>query len=210
MDAEVGSADASARVGSPSPHAAADRRARGVVSASARPRITGGTARGRVLPHAVPTGVRPTAGRVREALFDLLGHDQRGRRWLDMTAGAGLVALEAWSRGADVVALERDRRASTLLKEVVAAWGATIDVRADDALRCAPSLGRFDVVFVDPAYDEDPVRLGVVGAAIGDIVVLEVGDASRLPETLGAHQRVDLRRYGGTHLGLYGQFRDAG
>ncbi|MBW1880318.1 MAG: RsmD family RNA methyltransferase, partial [Deltaproteobacteria bacterium] len=43
-------------------------------------RITGGVARGRVLREPIPSRVRPTSARVREALFSMLGQDQHGRR----------------------------------------------------------------------------------------------------------------------------------
>ncbi|MCE7957512.1 MAG: 16S rRNA (guanine(966)-N(2))-methyltransferase RsmD, partial [Acidobacteria bacterium ACB2] len=70
-------------------------------------RITGGHLRGRVL-EGVPAGVRPTASRVREALFSMVGQDLRGWSVLDAFGGTGLLALEAVSRGAaPVVVVER-------------------------------------------------------------------------------------------------------
>ena len=63
-------------------------------------RVTGGALRGRSLPARVPEGVRPTAGRVREAVFSMVGQDLRGWSVLDLFGGSGLIGIEAASRGA--------------------------------------------------------------------------------------------------------------
>src|SRR5215813_7580464 len=63
-------------------------------------RVIGGNARGQRL--KVPKGrcLRPTAARVKEALFDILPHDLSGVRVLDLFAGTGNLTIEALSRGA--------------------------------------------------------------------------------------------------------------
>ena len=48
----------------------------------------------------VPAQARPTAARAREALFDLLGPELAGARFLDLYAGSGAIGIEAVSRGA--------------------------------------------------------------------------------------------------------------
>ena len=69
--------------------------------------------------------MRPTAERVREALFDILGERVDGARVLDAYAGTGALGLEALSRGArEVVFVESDRAAARLLRENVEALGA--------------------------------------------------------------------------------------
>src|SRR6478672_639808 len=84
-------------------------------------RIIGGTAGGRRL--RTPTGdaTRPTADRVREALFSALESQLgslTGLRFLDLYAGSGAVGLEAMSRGAGVVtAVESDRRTARLVQD---------------------------------------------------------------------------------------------
>ena len=62
-------------------------------------RVIGGAARGRRL--KVPKGqaVRPTAGRVKESLFNILPRDFSGKRVLDLFAGTGNLSIEALSRG---------------------------------------------------------------------------------------------------------------
>lgn len=167
-------------------------------------RITGGLARGRVLRGSVSPGVRPTTERVREALFSILGQDLGGQRVLDAFGGTGMVALEAWSRGADVTVIEMDRRALDALRRRGRELGATWTVVAGDAMVRAPSLGSFDGVFVDPPYavDPGPVLDRLAGLATSWLVV-EV-DASRdLPDSLGSLRLDRKRTYGATALWIY-------
>jgi 16S rRNA G966 N2-methylase RsmD len=91
-------------------------------------RIIAGTYGGRRL--ATPTGpdTRPTADRVREAMFSGLDatHVLYGRRFLDLYAGSGAVGLEAASRGAEhVLLVESDPKAIRVIRENVAALGAS-------------------------------------------------------------------------------------
>jgi 16S rRNA G966 N2-methylase RsmD len=73
-------------------------------------RVTGGIFRGRAL--TVPAGVRPTEGRVREALFSIWRESLPGCRFLDLFAGSGVVGLEAAGRGAlRVVCVDQDVQA---------------------------------------------------------------------------------------------------
>ena len=89
-------------------------------------RIIAGQWRGR--PLVAPEGIatRPTADRVREALFSALAHDPGldGAAVLDLCAGSGALGLEALSRGAaHVLLVEIDRRAVAVLRRNVAAVG---------------------------------------------------------------------------------------
>lgn len=168
-----------------------------------RPRITGGRARGRALTGPVSPGVRPTSARVREALFSLVGHDLAGRSVLDAFGGTGLMGLEAWSRGADVVIVERDRRAARAIRENVGALGASVDVRQGDVLQLAPSLGPFDGVIADPPYAQ-PTRavLDALAPLVRGWLVLET-DATT-PEEQVDGLILDRRRvYGGSALTVY-------
>ena len=123
-------------------------------------RVIGGTDRGRRL--AAPKGLttRPTAERVREALFDILGSTVTGMRVLDLFAGSGAVGIEALSRGAArAVFVERDREALCALRANLAALGVSRErarVVAGDALAALATLAHreapFDLVFVDPPY----------------------------------------------------------
>src|SRR5262245_36867328 len=123
-------------------------------------RVIGGHDRGRRL--RAPRGLRtrPTADRVRETLFDVLGPAVAGARVLDLFAGTGAVGIEALSRGAArVVLVERDPSALRALRANLAALGASrgaARVMAGDVLHALPEIGAqegaFDFVFVDPPY----------------------------------------------------------
>jgi len=124
-------------------------------------RLTGGGARGRRL--KAPRGhlVRPTADRVREALFDILGARVDGARFLDVYAGTGAVGCEALSRGAArAVFLERDRRSLELIEHnlMLGPWAGAAEILAGEARRSLQDLDRrmerFDVIFLDPPYDD--------------------------------------------------------
>ena len=80
-------------------------------------RVIAGTARGTNFA-PVPRGVRPTADRVRESLFNSLGQFFEGGAVLDLYAGTGTLGIEALSRGCEqAVLVERDRRARGVIRE---------------------------------------------------------------------------------------------
>src|SRR5688572_2885467 len=83
-------------------------------------RIVAGTAKGRALagPKATSRHIRPTADRVRETLFNILGQWLDGQCVLDLYAGTGALGLEALSRGAARAALvDSDREALALCRQ---------------------------------------------------------------------------------------------
>ena len=124
-------------------------------------RIIGGRWRGRKLPVTDVSGLRPTPDRIRETLFNWIAADCRGARVLDCFAGSGALGFEAASRGARrVVLLERERRAhDNLLVQAARLGDDAIEVVAGDALDSVARLGgRFDLVFIDPPYDQAPLR----------------------------------------------------
>lgn len=168
-----------------------------------RPRITGGRARGRVLPADVPADVRPTASRVREALFSIVGQDLEGLRVLDAFGGTGLLGLEAWSRGASVVVVEQSAAAAAAIRANAAALGADLDVRTGDVRVLCEGLGLFDGVLVDPPYRLEPGPIVErLASQVRGWLVLELDEARPSPVVAGLTE--DRRRtYGGTALVLY-------
>ncbi|MEW6582057.1 MAG: 16S rRNA (guanine(966)-N(2))-methyltransferase RsmD [Actinomycetota bacterium] len=121
-------------------------------------RIVGGELGGRRI--AAPPGrdTRPTADRVREAVFSILG-DVRDAEALDLFAGSGALAFEALSRGAASATLvERDPRALAAIRRNAADLGVTDRVRvvAADwrrALSRDAAAGRaYGLCLIDPPY----------------------------------------------------------
>jgi 16S rRNA (guanine966-N2)-methyltransferase len=126
--------------------------------ASGAVRIVGGHWRGTKLPVLDRPGLRPTADRVRETLFNWLAPALPGARVLDLFAGTGALGLEALSRGAvDAVLVEHDRDAIELLRATTARLqgGERAQVVQADALAWlhAQPAGSFDIAFVDPPFD---------------------------------------------------------
>lgn len=165
-----------------------------------------GEFRGRRLASARTRDTRPTAERVREALFSILGADVEGARVLDLYAGTGALALEAVSRGArTATCVERGRAALAALQRNTRDLGLEdrVTIVRDDALafvrRIADERDRFDLVFCDPPYDEPA---GPIVEALGagrwwtTAAVLE-HPAGRPPEA-PAGLLADTRRYGDT------------
>ena len=102
-------------------------------------------------------GLRPTPDRVRETLFNWLGHDLTGWRCVDAFAGTGALGLEAASRGAtDVLLVEQDADLVSRLRAVQEKLGANM-VRIERANGLSV-LGRLppasiDLIFLDPPFD---------------------------------------------------------
>jgi 16S rRNA (guanine966-N2)-methyltransferase len=175
-------------------------------------RIIAGAARGRRLVAPPGDAVRPTADRVREALFSSLAPLVPGASVLDAFAGSGALGLEARSRGATHATLvEQDRRALTALRRNVETvdLGSTAVVPGDvlrlvvtGQLPGAP----FDLALLDPPYalSED-----VLAKLLLDLVplleeratvVVERAAAAPAPRWPAALRSVSERRYGSTRL----------
>jgi len=124
-----------------------------------RVRIIGGAFRGRRIAFPFAEDLRPTPDRVRETLFNWLGQDLTGRRCLDLYAGTGALSLEAASRGAALaVAVDRSRTLIAALRANAQALGATaVEAHVAEARRYVTlETRRFDVVFLDPPFRDDP------------------------------------------------------
>ena len=117
-------------------------------------RVVAGEFGGRRLATPPGRGTRPTADRVREALFSMLG-DVSGAHVLDLFAGSGALGIEALSRGAASAAfVESDARAAAVVRRNLDSLGLRAEVRRQDALRfLAAAEGSFDLVLADPPYD---------------------------------------------------------
>lgn len=176
-------------------------------------RLTGGHDRGRRIKAPRGLSTRPTAAKVREAIFNILG-PPGDEAVLDLFAGTGALGLEALSRGApSVTFVDHDRRAILALRrnlEVTGLQGRAQVLACDvrEALRRLPPPARFGWVFVDPPYASDlvEVTLGALDCRLlaqGGVVVVE-HDRRHEPPASHAHlHRTDLRYYGDTGLSFY-------
>lgn len=138
------------------------------------PRIIAGALGGRRFSAPPGEATRPTAERVREALFSALAADLPGAAVLDLFAGSGALAIEALSRGAShAVLVESSRRAVAVIRRNLGDLGLEEPpgralVRGIDARTfcAAPEGGPFDVVLADPPYD---LPAEALAACVGDL-----------------------------------------
>jgi 16S rRNA (guanine966-N2)-methyltransferase len=121
-------------------------------------RIIGGRHRGRKLPFAEMPGLRPTGDRIRETLFNWLQPVIEGARCLDLFSGSGALGMEAASRGAGrVVMVEKAGSVVRQLERNRELLGLDqIEIVRADALQFLEQpASPFDIVFLDPPFDND-------------------------------------------------------
>ncbi len=172
-------------------------------------RVVAGELRGRRL--TLPPGrtIRPTADRVREALFSILG-DVTGIRVLDLFAGSGALGIEALSRGAsEAVFVDSSRRAVAAVRANLEALGLDATVRRGDALsflEAGEAARRYQIVFVDPPYD----LAGRLAAPLAERLPAALTDDARIVTESDKRNPLELpfpvlreRVYGDTRLTVH-------
>jgi len=181
-------------------------------------RVIAGKARGTRL--TVPAGMhtRPTADRVREALFSIIQsrYDLEGVRSLDICAGSGALGIEALSRGAGHCCfIENDSNALKSLKQNLSATRNTdhADLLELDVLKALPLLAtrgnRFRIIFFDPPYASElyPDVLEMLSSLplldVEGLFIAECSSRKILPDRHGSLIRIDRRVYGDTALELF-------
>ena len=172
-------------------------------------RIVAGEYKGRRLriPRGAPT--RPTADRVREALFSMLG-DVSGARVLDLYAGSGALGIEALSRGAaSAVFVERDARAAATIEANLDIVGVEAEVSRQDALAFVKRDRRsYDLVFCDPPYDCGPRIAAPLAERLPALlstdarIVTESDKRNPLELPFPLHRE---RTYGDTRIAIHGR-----
>ena len=178
-------------------------------------RIIAGAFKGRRLA-PVKGRIRPTAAKVREAIFNILGSAVPEARVLDLFAGTGALGIEALSRGAAAAVFVEDhpealkvlRRnlADLGLADRTTIWALPVAV----ALKKLAGRGeRFGLAFLDPPYGggDAAAALSALGSLNlllpGARVVVEHSRRESLPEVCGALTRLEVRRYGDTQAAFY-------
>jgi 16S rRNA (guanine966-N2)-methyltransferase len=186
-------------------------------------RIVAGQWRGRTLIAPPGSRTRPTADRVRQALFDMLLHAPWGGRdivegahVLDVFAGTGALGLEALSRGAAQVSfVELDASAARALEATLAEWGAqSAQVQRSDArLYLAREPQAFDLVFLDPPFDSQllPEAAALLEQrgwlAPGALVYVESAARAALPPLPATWTPLKGKRAGEVGYHLYARAR---
>jgi len=160
---------------------------------------------------------RPTSDKVKESMFNLLGHYFDGGVCLDFYGGSGGLAIEAVSRGMDqAVITERYRPAQETIEENIAmtkeedkfhllkgsnrqallTWARTREIR-------------FNLVLLDPPYAKQKIEEDILWLEDHDMlaencqILCETGSDLRLPESLSEWTCQRMKEYGQTRLWLY-------
>ncbi len=177
-------------------------------------RVVGGRLRSRPLAGPKSDAVRPTADRLREALFNILMHSYgdpvTGARILDLFAGTGALGIEAISRGAAyALFVDEGVEARALLRDNIEALGlgGVTRIFRRDATKLGPAhpLEPFSLVFLDPPYGKGLAKKALVSAREGGwlkpealIVVEEAAEAAfRAPD---GFIELERRRYDDTEF----------
>src|SRR5947209_2143172 len=177
-------------------------------------RVVGGRLRGRVLASPASSTIRPTADRLREALFNILLHAYAdpvsGARVLDLFAGTGALGVEALSRGAAFALFVDDAAAArALIRANVAALGlggvSRIFRRDATRLGAAHPLEPFSLVFLDPPYRQSLAEKALASALAGGwltpdaLIVVEEAAAAEFKAPAGFAES-ERRRYDNTEV----------
>ena len=182
-------------------------------------KVTSGTLGGRTLIAPADARVRPTSDKVRQAVFNILAHNDfgtgfslEGARVADIFAGTGALGIEAVSRGAAFCLFVDDHAESRgLLRQNVEALGLTgvTKIWRRDATDLGPintgSGGPFDLVFLDPPYRQNLVAPAVKSLRDGGwlapaaILIAETSEEEPIPDLPGLRQ-LDERIYGDTRV----------
>jgi 16S rRNA (guanine966-N2)-methyltransferase len=179
-------------------------------------RIIAGRFKGMRLPGLRSKAVRPTTGKVREAVFNILGPLVGGASILELFAGTGAFGFEALSRGAaSAVFVDKDKKVAALITQTARMLGLKdrIGILAMDASRALDKLAqaseKFSIIYLDPPYATEWIAKvmnhpGLIALLAADgVLVVEKGirtPESPLPDLL--HKRLG-RQYGDTLVEMF-------
>jgi 16S rRNA (guanine(966)-N(2))-methyltransferase RsmD len=178
-------------------------------------RIISGSAGGRRLTAPRGDATRPTADRVREAVFNILvASAEVPARVLDLYAGSGALGFESLSRGAErVVFVDHAEDAVAAMRKNAAelGWSASVEIAqayVKEWLK-RPATERFGWIFLDPPYagkelDRALERLaGGDWLAPGGVIIAEHEWREAPADLYGRLALSDRRRYGQTAVSFY-------
>ncbi len=164
----------------------------------------------------MPAHIRPTQNLLRKAVFDIVGHDLAGVRFLDLFAGSGAVGVEALSCGAsEVCMVERDPKCVEVIQENLmilkpALRGLKAEVKVQDVFAAVKEFARsarvFDIVFFDPPFDQKLGRKALKTLMTHDIlaphsyILAQYGLDEKLEEVDARFKIIKHKKYGGSQL----------
>ena len=176
-------------------------------------RVVAGRAKGIAL--KTPSGMltRPTADRVKEAMFSIIQFDLPGASVLDLFGGTGQLGIEAVSRGANSATFVDNREdACRLIRENLKRTGTEKEsrvVRMDYMDFLKRNREKYDIVLLDPPYAEEYLENSL--KMITEIDILQSGGIIIAERPLGKDLSLDFEgfersrdyKYGTTLLAVY-------
>lgn len=174
-------------------------------------RIISGQFKGRKLKTLEGINTRPTADRVKESLFNILGNKTYDAKILDLFAGSGALGLEALSRGASYcVFVDSSKDAINIIKENIKLCKQEDNSKIinKDYVEVLKLLNdKFDIIFVDPPYSKgiELVVLENIKEILSEdgIIVVETDKSDILDDEINGLVKYDTRKYGRTIISFY-------
>lgn len=169
-------------------------------------RIIGGKHRSVLLNTPSNYDIRPTTDRCKESLFNVIGYDIIDAKFLDLFAGTGSVGIEAISRDCQSsVFVDSSSESINLINQnlqKVKESATVIKQSSENFLKTTTS--KFDIIFIDPPYEDYRLKIGNLVKLIVDndlleedgyiIIELDVKDALEFPEL----ETFKFKKYGKT------------
>ncbi len=171
-------------------------------------RILGGALKFRIIKQP-GEGTRPVAQKIRQAIFDTLGHDLSGLQVADLYAGSGALGFESLSLGADrVTFVERSAQAARMIQQSAKELG--VDTEAHVVARSVEAaldqLDMQNIIFFDPPYDACDMTIAARAEEKllpEGVLVVSCSSRQKLPQQLGTASMVKSRVYGATQIAYY-------
>lgn len=171
-------------------------------------RIISGKGKGTKLITKKGDTTRPTADRVKEAMFSILSEKIVDSEILDLFAGSGALGLESLSRGASFVTFcENDKESIAIIKKNIEKTHNEIDTNTNvyyiDAVRFLKTTDKkFDIVFLDPPYEYsiDKVLKTIFEEKILNPSGIIVYETEKDFEDFKEFMIIDKRKYGRPYI----------
>ena len=172
-------------------------------------RIIGGELKGRRIASVSGAVTRPTADRLREAIFNILYTRVQDAAVLDLFAGTGAMGIEALSRGAEyALFIDNDKNASSVIKKNIITCGiedrtTIIKRNALKRLDWAKSIRPcFNIVFMDPPYNKKFIKPSLQNLVKSQLlkkeayIIVEHSDLEIIPDDIESLIIMNQRKYG--------------
>lgn len=179
-------------------------------------RVIAGIHKGRRLESLEGRDIRPTADRVKESLFNILGHDVIDCSFLDLFGGTGGIGIEALSRGASrIVFVDESIRSIKVLRGNLELLNIKdeVEVYHTDYTTAIKKLHihdrKFNIIYIDPPYSTGIAQKAMTEISASDIldkdgyIVVEHDARDVMPEQVGRLALFRSKLYGNTRLSFY-------